>query len=197
MGFDFRGRTAGVLGTGRIGQIFINICLAFGMRVICYDKYPNKALQESGTVTYATQDEVLAEADVLSLHCPLLPETRHLVNAANIAKMKKGVLIINCGRGALVDTKALIDGLLSGHVGGAGLDVYENESSFFFHDHSDETIQDPVLQQLLQFNNVILTAHQAFFTQEGIGQIAKVSLNNIKLYLEGKNYDDHPNVVKG
>lgn len=198
LGFDMNGKTAGVLGTGRIGQIFINICLGFGMRVICYDKYRNKALEESGKVEYKdTMDEVFREADILSLHTPLLPETRHVINTVNIAKMKKGVLIINCGRGGLVDTKALIEGLRSGQVGGAGLDVYENEQEFFFNDHSDEIISDVVLQQLLQFNNVILTAHQAFFTNEGIGQIAKVSLNNIKLYLEGKNYDSHPNVVKG
>eukprot|EP00668_Euglena_longa_P046251 GGOE01061935.1.p1 GENE.GGOE01061935.1~~GGOE01061935.1.p1 ORF type:complete len:496 (-),score=121.71 GGOE01061935.1:191-1498(-) len=196
MGFDFHGRTAGVLGTGRIGQIFINLCLGFGMRVVCYDKYPSKPLMESGKVEYTTMDEVFKQADVLSLHTPLLPETRHFINTENIAKMKKGVLIINCGRGALVDTKALIEGLRSGHVGGAGLDVYENESEFFFNDHSDDVIDDLVLQQLLQFNNVILTAHQAFFTEDGIGQIAKVSLNNIKLFLEGHDDKTHPNVVK-
>lgn len=196
LGFDLNGRTAGVLGTGRIGQIFINICLGFGMKVVCYDKFPNKALMESGKVTYVTQDEVLQQADVLSLHCPLLPETHHLINAENIAKMKKGVLIINCGRGALVDTPALVEGLRSGHVGGAGLDVYEYERELFFSDHSDDIMQDQVLQMLLQFSNVILTAHQAFFTVDGISQIAKVSLNNIKQYLEGKDYNSHPNVVK-
>lgn len=196
LGFDMHQKTVGVLGTGRIGQIFINICLGFGCNVVCYDKYPAKNLLEEGRVKYVSQEEVLATSDVISLHCPLLPETTHLINNETIATMKKGALIINCGRGALIDTKALIQGLTSGHLGGAGLDVYENESSFFFSDHSDEPIQDEDLALLVQFPNVILTAHQAFFTQEGVGQIAKVSLDNIKQYIEGKTYDTHPNVVK-
>lgn len=196
MGFDMHGKTVGVLGTGRIGQIFINICLGFGCKVICYDKFPAQNLIDEGKVTYVSQEEVLAQSDVISLHCPLLPTTKYLINEESIKTMKKGVMIINCGRGALIDTKALIAGLQSGHIGGAGLDVYENESAFFFADHSDEVVEDADLAMLVQFPNVLLTAHQAFFTQEGVGQIAQTSLNNIKLMLEGKTYDTHPNVVK-
>uniref|UniRef100_A0A7S1IRP1 Cyclic nucleotide-binding domain-containing protein n=1 Tax=Eutreptiella gymnastica TaxID=73025 RepID=A0A7S1IRP1_9EUGL len=196
LGFDMYGKTVGVLGTGRIGQIFIDICLGFGCKIIAYDKFPSKALIEAGNVQYVTQEQVLANSDVISLHAPLLPETHHMINDATIATMKQGVIIINCGRGGLIDTKALIRGLTSGHVGGAGLDVYENESEYFFADPSAHVVQDQDLSLLLQFPNVILTAHQAFFTQEGVGEIARVSLNNVKKFVEGATYQTHPNVVK-
>jgi D-lactate dehydrogenase len=184
MGFDMYGHVAGIIGTGRIGKIAAGILKGFGMRVLVSDLYQDKDWAEKAGVEYVSQDELFAAADVISLHCPLTPESRHMINNANIAKMKDGVMLINTGRGALVDTKALINGLKSGKIGGAGLDVYEEEDDYFFQDYSNRGVADDVLARLLTFPNVLLTAHQAFFTHEALSAIASTTMGNIAAYFE-------------
>ncbi|MGI6664922.1 MAG: 2-hydroxyacid dehydrogenase [Christensenellaceae bacterium] len=175
MGFDLRGKKAGVIGTGKIGRLFIEIMRGFGMDVIAYDPYP---LQNSDIV-YVSLDTLLASADIISMHCPLTPETHHMINKNSIAQMKKGVLFVNTSRGALVDTPALIDALKAGQIGAAGLDVYEEEERYFFEDFSDQVVGDDELTILLSLPNVLLTAHQAFFTKEAMETIARVTIDNI------------------
>ncbi len=181
-GFDLRGKTVGVVGTGKIGRIFADICKGLGMEVIAYDKYPNEA---SG-LKYMSLDEVFAESDIISLHCPLNDETHHLVNNDSIDKMKKGVMLINTSRGGLIDAEALVEGLKTAKIGYAGLDVYEEEGDYFFEDYSNEIIADDVLARLLSFPNVLVTSHQAFLTREALVNIATVTLNNIKEYENGQ-----------
>jgi D-lactate dehydrogenase len=185
VGFDLHGRTVGVIGTGRIGAVFARIMTGFGCRVLAMDRVPNDDCVALG-VEYVTRDRLFAESDLISLHCPLTPETRHLVNRDAIKSMKPGVMIINTGRGALVDTRAVIDGLKSGRIGFLGLDVYEEEDALFFEDHSGEIIQDDVFIRLLSFPNVIVTAHQAFFTREALQNIAVTTLTNITAFETGK-----------
>ena len=175
-GFDLYGKTVGVIGTGRIGQVFINICKGFGMKVISYDPYP----KEIDGVTNVTRDELYAQSDVISLHCPLTAETKHIIHASSIAKMKQGVYIINTSRGGLVNTPDLVEGLKDKHIGGAGLDVYEEESAYFFEDLSSDIMADDTLARLLTFPNVLITSHQGFFTQEALQAIAETTLSNIK-----------------
>ncbi|MDL2232467.1 2-hydroxyacid dehydrogenase [Ruminococcaceae bacterium OttesenSCG-928-L11] len=182
MGTDLRGKTIGVAGTGRIGQLFAEIAAGFGMRVLAYDPYPNPAVPGE----YVGLDTLLSQSDILSLHCPLTRDTHHMIRADSIAKMKDGVLIINTSRGALIDTEALLDGLKSKKIGGAGLDVYEEEEHYFFEDLSDQIIDDDELARLLSFPNVIVTSHQAFFTREAMEAIARVTLDNIREYADGK-----------
>lgn len=180
IGFDLHGKTVGLVGTGKIGAVMARIMNGFGCRVLGVDRTPNPdLLGEAGGVRYVDMDVLMRESDIISLHVPLTPETRHLVDANAIAKMKKGVMLINTGRGALIDTRALIQGLKSGHIGAAGLDVYEEEEGIFFEDLSGQILQDDVLARLLTFPNVILTAHQGFLTREALENIAETTLQNI------------------
>ena len=178
LGFDIHGKTVGVIGTGRIGQVFVGLLAGFGVNVLAYDKFPSADLASGGT-DYVELDELYAKSDIVSLHCPLIPETFHLVNATTISKMKRGVMIINTSRGALIDSNAVIDGLKSGQVGYLGLDVYEEEQNLFFEDMSDKIIQDDIFVRLETFPTVLITAHQAFFTKEAVDNIAETTLGNI------------------
>ncbi|MBR1606277.1 MAG: 2-hydroxyacid dehydrogenase [Clostridia bacterium] len=179
-GFDFHGKTVGVVGTGKIGRIFINICRGFGMRVLAYDKYP---AADSG-IEYVTLDRLLAESDVISLHCPLTEETRHMIDEEAIRKMKKGVVIVNTSRGALIDAEALLAGIKARHVGAACLDVYEEEADIFFEDRSGHILNDDLLSRLISMPNVIVTSHQAFLTREALDSIAETTVNNIRSCFE-------------
>jgi D-lactate dehydrogenase len=180
MGFDMHGKTVGIIGTGKIGKVAICILKGFGMRVLAYDLMPDAQYARDAGIEYIDLDRIYRESDVISLHCPLTKETYHLVNEASIARMKRGVMIINTGRGMLIDSKALIEGLKTGQVGYAGLDVYEEESDYFFEDFSNKVIADDVLARLLSFNNVLVTAHQGFFTREALSNIATTTLDNIR-----------------
>lgn len=181
MGFDLHGKTVGIIGTGKIGQSFCNIMLGFGCNVIAYDVVHNQQCVNSG-VKYTTLDNLLSQADVISLHCPLTPETYHLLDQTALAKMRDGVTIINTSRGKLVDTKAIINALKNGKVGLLGLDVYEEEEALFFEDFSAKGIQDDMLARLTTFPNVIVTSHQGFFTQEAMLNIAQTTLSNISQF---------------
>lgn len=174
-GFDLHGKTIGVVGTGKIGRIFIDICKGFGMNVLAYDKFPAK---DSG-LNYVSLDEIWEKSDIISFHCPLTEETKHMVNEQSIAAMKKGVVLLNTSRGALIDSEALLDGIKSKKIGAACLDVYEEESDVFFHDFSGHIIQDDVLARLISMPNVIVTSHQAFLTNEALANIADTTLGNI------------------
>jgi len=184
LGFDMFGKTAGIIGTGRIGRCLIRILQGFGMCVLAYDVRPDYEYADANGVAYVDLPELYGRSDVISLHCPLTPETRHMINAETIAGLKDGVVLINTGRGKLIDTKAMIDGLKSGKIGAAGLDVYEEESEYFFEDRSAEMITDDVLARLLTFPNVLVTSHQGFFTAEALHNIARTTLNNLKEYFE-------------
>eukprot|EP01091_Cochliopodium_minus_P009262 TRINITY_DN2240_c0_g1_i2.p1 TRINITY_DN2240_c0_g1~~TRINITY_DN2240_c0_g1_i2.p1 ORF type:complete len:345 (+),score=86.69 TRINITY_DN2240_c0_g1_i2:25-1059(+) len=165
MGFDIHGKTIGVIGTGAIGAIFARIMSSFGAKMLAYDVFENKDLKEQNVVEYTTLDEVYKRSDIISLHVPLFPTTHHMVNEESLNKMKDGVIIINTSRGALIDTEAVINALKKNKIGGLGMDVYEQESDFFFENLSDKVIQDDVLIRLIHFNNVILTPHSAYFTE--------------------------------
>jgi D-lactate dehydrogenase len=194
-GFDMKGKTAGVVGTGQIGRCLIDILLGFGCQVLAFDKFPNPELARREGVQYVEMDRLLHESDIISLHVPLFPETHHLINGAAIEKMKDGVMIVNTSRGGLVDAKALIDGLKSGKIGSAGLDVYEEEAGIFFHDISDKVLTDDVLARLLTFNNVVVTSHQAFLTREALTNIADTTLTNIEEFETGKRGEALTNAV--
>ncbi|MBI4262805.1 MAG: 2-hydroxyacid dehydrogenase [Acidobacteria bacterium] len=185
LGFDMCGRTAGVVGTGKIGTIVARILLGFGCRVLAHDVAPSDACRAMG-VEYVPLDDVWTRSDVITLHTPLTPETRHLIDAAAIARMRPGVMIVNTGRGALVDTPALIAGLKAGRIGHLGLDVYEEEEQLFFQDLSSHVIQDDVFARLLTFPNVLVTAHQAFFTQEALRAISEITLDNLAAFEQGR-----------
>ena len=182
-GFDLYGKTVGVVGTGKIGRCFINICKGFGMKVLAFDKFPAEDLKESG-VKYVSMDEMFRESDVISLHCPLTEETYHVIDEDAIEKCKKGVVIINTSRGALVDAQALLEGIKSRKVGAACLDVYEEESELFFEDFSGHILEDDILARLISMPNVIVTSHQAFLTAEALGNIAETTLENLKSFAE-------------
>jgi D-lactate dehydrogenase len=184
-GFDLYGKTIGVIGTGRIGAAFAQIAKGFGCHVLAYDIQPDEALLKAG-VKYTPLDELLRESDIVSLHCPLTTDTHHLINGARIKLMKPGSMLINTSRGALIDTGAVIEALKSCHLGYLGLDVYEQEEHVFFEDLSDIVIKDDVLMRLMTFPNVIITAHQGFFTQEALTQIAKITLGNIDRFAVSK-----------
>ncbi len=179
-GFDLHGKTVGVVGTGKIGRIFIDICRGFGMNVIAYDKFP---AADSG-IEYVSLDELWERSDIISFHCPLTDENRHMVNAGSIAKMKKGVALINTSRGALIDSEALLEGIKQRKIGAACLDVYEEESNVFFHDYSNHIVNDDTLARLISMPNVIVTSHQAFLTNEALTNIADTTLANIKEFFE-------------
>ena len=179
-GFDLHGKTVGVVGTGRIGRIFIDICRGFGMHVIAYDLFPAK----DSDIEYVTLDELLERSDIISLHCPLTDETRHIIDAEAIGKMKKGVVIINTSRGALIDADALLEGIKARKVGAACLDVYEEEAEVFFEDRSGHILNDERLARLISMPNVIVTSHQAFLTEEALYNIAETTVNNIASRME-------------
>jgi D-lactate dehydrogenase len=183
-GFDLHGRTVGVIGSGQIGEVFARIMSGFGCHILAYDPYPNRAIETLGG-RFVELDELLAQSDIISLHCPLNDATKHLINARSLERMKRGSMLINTGRGALVDTPALIEALKSGQLGYLGLDVYEEEADIFFADRSDQPLQDDVLARLLTFPNVIITAHQAFLTREALAGIAQTTLANIAAWRAG------------
>lgn len=186
MGFDLHGRTVGVIGTGKIGKTLIRIVNGFGMRILAYDIYPDNSYSEELGFSYVDLDTLYAESDIITLNCPLTPETYHIIDAESIAKMKQGVMLINTGRGPLLDTTALIEGLKTRKIGSAGLDVYEEESQYFFEDFSNEVIEDDELARLLSFNNVLVTSHQGFFTKDALQNIAKTTLENIDAYFSDR-----------
>ncbi len=184
LGFDLHSKTIGVIGTGKIGQIFIKIAKGFGMNVLAYDPFENKEAANELKFIYCTLDELYKNSNIIALHCPLTPQTHYLINDESIQKMKEGVYIINTSRGALINTKDLILSIKSKKIGAVALDVYEEEEKYFFEDKSlDSMIEDDVLSRLLSFNNVLVTSHQAFFTEEALSNIAITTLNNIKSYL--------------
>lgn len=181
LGFDLYGRTVGVIGTGRIGTVFARIMTGFGCRILAADPYPNDDIVDLGG-EYVDHDRLFAESDIIALHAPLTPETYHLVDRTALAKMKRGVMLINTSRGALIDTAAVIEALKDGQVGQLGIDVYEEEADLFFEDLSGAVIQDDVFARLLTFPNVFVTAHQAFFTEEALRRIAETTLANIDAF---------------
>lgn len=180
IGFDIHGKTVGVIGTGQIGRVFIDICRGFGANVLAYDKYP----AEDNSINYVELETLFRESDIISLHCPLTKETHHIINKDSIAMMKQGVYLINTSRGSLIESQSLLDGLTSGKVGAAGLDVYEEESDLFYEDFSNIVIKDDTLSILVSRPNVIITSHQAFLTEEALQGIASVTLSNLKEYFQ-------------
>ncbi len=186
MGFDMYNKTVGVIGTGKIGKTLINILLGFGMKVLAYDPYPDCDYANERGYEYVQLDKVFNRSDLISLNCPLTKETEYLINKNTIALMKKGVMLINTGRGKLIRTYDLIQALKSGRIGSAGLDVYEEESEYFFEDLSDRVLTDDILARLLTFNNVIITSHQGFFTYEAMKNIAETTIQNIYDFVHEK-----------
>lgn len=185
LGFDMHGKTAGIIGTGKIARCLIAILRGFGMQVLAYDPRPDQAYASASGIRYVELAELYAASDIVSLHCPLSPETSYIINKTAIEQMKPGVMIINTGRGKLIDTAALIEGLKKGHIGSAGLDVYEEESEYFFEDRSGDLITDDVLARLLTFPNVLVTSHQAFLTAEALRNIAETTCENFKDFFSG------------
>ena len=183
MGFNFYEKTAGIIGTGKIGASMCRICQGFGMRVIAYDVYENPALKDF--VEYVSLDRLLQESDLISLHCPLMDSTYHLINIDTIKKMKDGVILVNTSRGALVKTDDLIEGIRMHKFAGVGLDVYEEETQNVFEDRSDEILEHSTTARLLSFPNVMITSHQGFFTKEALTAIAETTLQNARDYLNG------------
>lgn len=185
VGFDLYGKTLGAIGTGKIGKAFIDICKGMGMNVIAFDPVPSQ-----GYIEYVPLEELFQRSDVISLHCPLTSETYHMINDYSIKLMKEKVYILNTSRGALIDTESLIDGIRSGKIGGAGLDVYEEESEFFYEDFSESILKDDLLSRLIMMPNVLITSHQAFLTHEALRRIAEITLGNIKSFFEGKELEN-------
>ncbi len=181
-GFDLHGKTVGVVGTGRIGRVFIDICRGFGMKVLAYDKFPAK---DAG-IDYVPLDELFGESDVISFHCPLTEETFHLVNRETVKRMKKGVILVNTSRGALIDSEALLEGIKERHIGAACLDVYEEEGDVFFRDLSGHIFDDDTLARLITMPNVLVTSHQAFLTEEALDNIAATTVENLAALRDGK-----------
>jgi D-lactate dehydrogenase len=191
LGFDMHGKTVGIIGTGKIGVEFCRIMSGFGCRLLASDVYKNPACLALG-VEYVALNELLEQADIISLHCPLTPQTHHIINEENLARIKPGAMLVNTSRGALIDTPALIDALKSGRLGNVALDVYEEEGDLFFEDLSSQVIQDDVFARLLTFPNVLMTAHQAFFTEDALRNIAHTTLNNLSQIEHGEKC---PNMV--
>ena len=181
-GFDLHGKTVGVIGTGKIGCVFIDICKGFGMNVLAYDKFPKK---DAG-ICYVPLDELLSRSDVISLHCPLTEETFHMIDGEAVGKMKKGVILLNTSRGALIDSEALLEGIKGRKIGAACLDVYEEEADVFFQDFSGHIVEDDVLARLISMPNVIVTSHQAFLTEEALENIAETTAQNLLDFFAGK-----------
>lgn len=185
IGFDLKGSTVGIVGTGKIGQCFAQIMHGFGCKLLAYDIFPNPACAGLG-VQYLDLPDLLSASDIVSLHCPLTPETHHLINAQSLQSLKTGAMLINTSRGGLIDTPAVIDGIKSGQIGYLGIDVYEQEEQLFFQDLSDTILQDDNFQLLQSFPNVVITAHQAFFTRNAMQNIAETTLANITDFAEGR-----------
>lgn len=182
-GFDLFKKTVGVIGTGKIGAAFCSIMNGFGCSILAYDKYENEELKKNG-IHYTSFKELITSSDIISLHCPLVPETKHIINAKAFSKMKKGVMLINTSRGMLIDTKSAIKALKSKKLGYLGIDVYEQEENLFFQDLSEHIIQDDIIARLTTFPNVLITAHQAFFTNEALSEIARTTLQNLALFMK-------------
>lgn len=195
LGFNLSGRTIGIVGTGKIGKAFAKIALGFGCKLLAYDMYQDSSLIEQG-VSYVSMEELYAQSDIISLHCPLTPDNKHMINESTISLMKDGVTLVNTSRGALIDTNAVIEGLKNRKLNGLAIDVYEQEEKLFFKDLSDTIIEDDTLQRLMSFPNVLITAHQAFFTEEALTQIARITLQNVEELLSGvETSNDHALVV--
>jgi len=188
-GFNLHKKTVGVVGTGQIGSAFCNILMGFGCKVIAYDLHPSDQLRASG-VSYVDLNELLAQSDIISLHCPLTDTTQHIINAAHIEKMKSNVMIVNTSRGGLINTGDVINALKSGHIGALAIDVYEQEEHLFFRDLSESIIQDDQIARLMTFPNVLITAHQGFFTKEALEQIAQTTLQNLSDFEDGRQLEN-------
>ena len=186
MGVDLYGKTAGIIGTGKIGQILIKILRGFDMKVIAYDLFPNQKVAEELGFEYVSLDELYANSDIISLNCPLTKETQYMINRRSMLKMKDGVILVNTGRGQLIDSADLVEALKDKKVGAVALDVYEEEENYFFQDKSTQVIEDDILGRLFSFYNVLITSHQAYFTKEAVEAITVTTLNNIKDFVEGK-----------
>ena len=186
MGVDLYGKTAGIIGTGKIGQILIKILKGFDMKVIAYDLFPNQKVAEELGFEYVSLDELYANSDIISLNCPLTKDTQYMINRRSMLKMKDGVILVNTGRGQLIDSADLVEALKDKKVGAVALDVYEEEEDYFFEDKSTQVIEDDILGRLLSFYNVLITSHQAYFTKEAVDAITVTTLNNIKDFIEGK-----------
>lgn len=184
LGFDLHGKTVGVVGTGQIGTVFARIMVGFGCRVVAFDPVPNAECAALG-VEYVALDDLCTASDIVALHCPLTPETHHLIDAAALSRMRPGVMLVNTSRGALIDTVAVVEALKTGRIGGLGIDVYEEEERLFFEDLSDQVITDDVFMRLLTFPTVLVTAHQGFFTREALEQIATTTLRNLTAVEQG------------
>ncbi|MBQ8185673.1 MAG: 2-hydroxyacid dehydrogenase [Clostridia bacterium] len=183
-GFDLHGKTVGVIGTGRIGRVFIDICRGFGMKVLAYDKFPAPGLDNGDTIRYVTLDELFTQSDIISLHAPLTEDTYHIIDTEALEKCRRGVVLLNTSRGALVDAEALLAGIKSRKVGAACLDVYEEESDLFFEDNSGHILDDDTLARLISMPNVIVTSHQAFLTEEALSNIAETTVENLIGFFE-------------
>ena len=186
MGVDLYGKTAGIIGTGKIGQILIKILKGFDMKVIAYDLFPNQKVAEELGFEYVSLDELYANSDIISLNCPLTKDTQYMINRRSMLKMKDGVILVNTGRGQLIDSADLVEALKDKKIGAVALDVYEEEENYFFEDKSNQVIEDDILGRLLSFYNVLITSHQAYFTKEAVEAITVTTLNNIKDFIEGK-----------
>ena len=186
MGVDLYGKTAGIIGTGKIGQILIKILKGFDMKVIAYDLFPNQKAADELDFKYVSLDELYANSDIISLNCPLTKDTQYMINRRSMLKMKDGVILVNTGRGQLIDSADLVEALKDKKVGAVALDVYEEEEDYFFEDKSTQVIEDDILGRLLSFYNVLITSHQAYFTKEAVEAITVTTLNNIKDFIEGK-----------
>lgn len=184
-GFDLHGKTVGVIGTGKIGQVFAGIMQGFGCRVLAFDIIANRDLEAKG-IEYLPLIRLLPQCDIISLHCPLNEQTKHIISAQTLDMMKDGVMLINTSRGGLIDTQATIEALKTGRLGYLGIDVYEQEEKLFFHNFSDEIIHDDIIMRLMSFPNVLVTAHQGFFTDEALTQIAQTTLQSINDFEQGK-----------
>lgn len=188
VGFDLHGKTCGIVGTGRIGRVTAEIFHGFGMRVIAHDPFPMSDWAASHGIEYRPLADLLSRSDIVSLHLPLTPQTHHLVNAESISQFKPGAMLVNTSRGKLIDTTAVIDALKQGRLGGLAIDVYEEEEGVFFEDLSGQVLQDDELSRLLTFPNVLVTAHQAFLTREALGEIARVTVENVERYTRGEPF---------
>ncbi|WP_105617588.1 2-hydroxyacid dehydrogenase [Vallitalea okinawensis] len=186
LGFDMYGKTVGLIGTGKIAKVFIQILNGFGCKVLAYDLYPDKAYAKEMGYDYVSLDELFRQSDIVSLHCPLTKDTEYIINKDSIAKMKDSVMIVNTGRGKLINTVDLIDALKSKKISGAALDVYEEEDKYFYEDFSDKGVKDDVLSRLITFPNVLITSHQAYFTKEALGNIATTTMDSIQQLTDGK-----------
>lgn len=193
IGFDMNGKSVGILGAGKIGAVTAKILHGFGCKILIFDPVKNEALIEKYDAEYLSLDEVLAQSDIITIHAPHNEKTHKMVNADTISKMKDGVMLINCGRGKIVDTEALIEGLKNGKIGSAGLDVYENEKGLFFYDHTNEILKDDLFARLLAFKNVMITGHMAFLTKTALKNMAGIAFDNINAWQEGK---EAPNELK-